>query len=164
MDGCVGGWMDGWMCNGLMDEWTFPWICSSIWTHWMWSCGWGHLRQKQCCGTNWRPAPARIWRAEHRIQALQGVFLVGFVLLFLFFFEGECWKSGTADEKNQSRSGTEWIGSTAGGKTIRHRCNTLVWGNVTIQWVVLWRARLPCWRAARGGNTHWHTLVLDHPL
>lgn len=160
MDGCVGGWMDGWICNGWMDD-----RCSLEFVLRSEHIGgrWGVLRQKQCSGTSWTPTPSRMWQAKHWIQALQilGEFFF-FYCLFFFFWRWmlKVWHC----RQKKKRSGTEWIGSTAGGKTIRHRCNTLVWGNVTIQWVVLWQERLPCWKAASSGNIHWRTLILDQPL
>lgn len=86
-----------------------------------------------------------------------------FFCFVLFFFLGrlmlKVWRCSQKKTKKKKESGTEWIGSTAGGKTIRHRCTTLVWGNVTIQRVVLWQARLPCWKAE---GQRQHTLARTH--
>lgn len=146
---CVGGWMDGWICNGLMDGWMFSWICSSIWTHWMRPCGWGRLRQEQCCGTNWSPTPGRLWQADALDSSSAG-------LLFLKVNAESLAPQTKKKIKDLARNELE---APREGKTIRHRCNTLARGNVTIQRVVLWRARLPCWKSCERRR---HTLAHAH--
>lgn len=86
MDGWVVGWMDGWRNGRKGDGWLVGWMneCSS---EFVLRCehighGWGHLRQKHCCGTNWSLTPGRMWQAKLWIKALH----VLFSFFFSFFF------------------------------------------------------------------------------